>query len=113
VKHLSAILLVLLLTTVGYSQKIPAAVEFAVEKSKVNFFPNPATTTITFQFSIPIEKGYSLQVYSFLGRQVATVPVVNSRVSMNVSELMRGVYVFQLRDNNGRVLASNKFQVSR
>ena len=112
-KFIPAILLVVLLASTGYSQKIPASVEAASEKSKVHFFPNPASTTITFEFAVPIERGYSLQVYSFLGRQVATVAVVNNRVSVNVSDLMRGVYVFQLRDNNGRVIASNKFQVSR
>jgi hypothetical protein len=61
----------------------------------------------------PVERGSSLQVYSFLGRQVATVPVNAQRVTVNISDYFRGIYVFQLRSPNGKVVETNKFQVSR
>jgi len=31
---------------------------------------------------------------------------------VNVSDFYRGVYIFQLRDKNGRMIDSGKFQVS-
>jgi hypothetical protein len=92
------------------AQKVPAPTP---QKVSIRFYPNPASTVINFDFGIPIEKGYTLQVFSFLGRNISITPVNSSKVSINVSEYFKGVYVFQLRDADGRIVASNKFQVSR
>jgi hypothetical protein len=113
VKPISVILVFLLVCVSSFSQKTPSQVTPVSSRSSIHFYPNPASTTINFEFAMPVERGFSLQVFSFLGRQVLSVPVSSSRVSLNVSDLFKGVYVFQLRDANGRVVASNKFQVSR
>jgi hypothetical protein len=83
------------------------------EKAMIRFYPNPATSIINFEFKIPVYSGYTLQVFSFLGRKVLTVLVTNTKTSVNNSELNRGIYVFQLRDTNGRIVESNKFQVNK
>jgi hypothetical protein len=83
------------------------------EKSLVKFFPNPAINFINFEFREMPPSGSSLQVYSFLGRQVAIVPVNAKRITVNVSELFRGIYVFQVITPSGKVFETNKFQVSR
>lgn len=82
-------------------------------KVQVRFFPNPATNFINFEFKEPLERGSVLQVFSFLGRQVASVPVQSQRVTVNVSEYFRGIYIFQLRLPSGKVVETNKFQVNR
>ena len=97
----------------AFTQKSLLQVGGAQEVKSVRFFPNPASTTITFEFAEIVEKGYSLQVFSFLGRQVLTVPVTGSRISLNVTDFMKGVYIFQVRNSSGRIVATNKFQVSR
>lgn len=79
----------------------------------MKFFPNPAVNFITFEFRENPPSGSSLQVFSFLGRQVAIAPVNAKRITVNVSELFRGVYVFQVRTPSGKVLETNKFQVNR
>lgn len=91
----------------------PVATPVSAQKTIVKFFPNPAVNFITFEMKEPVERGASLQVYSFLGRQVASVPVNAQRVTVNVSDYFRGIYVFQLRLPNGKVVETNKFQVSR
>ncbi|CAN5630809.1 hypothetical protein BH10BAC3_BH10BAC3_24350 [soil metagenome] len=112
-KHFSFIALLILLSAASFSQKTLPQQVGAQETKSIRFFPNPASTTVTFEFNEAIEKGYSLLVYSFLGRKVLTVPVTGSRISINVTDLMRGVYIFQVRNANGRIVATNKFQVSR
>ncbi len=94
------------------AQKAPAAPS-SPQTTLVKFYPNPAVNFITFEIKEPVERGSSLQVYSFLGRQVASVPVNAQRVTVNVSEYFRGIYVFQLRSPSGKVVETNKFQVSR
>jgi hypothetical protein len=82
-------------------------------KVQVRFYPNPASNFIHFEFKEPLEPGAMLQVFSFLGRQIASVPVQSQRVTVNVSEYFRGIYVFQLRTPSGKVVETNKFQVNR
>ncbi|MES2646620.1 MAG: T9SS type A sorting domain-containing protein [Bacteroidota bacterium] len=112
-KSLMLILVSLLLANATFSQKVILQQPGIQQIKSIRFFPNPASTTVTFEFNQAIEKGYSLQVYSFLGRQVLTVPVTGPRISINVSDLMKGVYVFQVRNSSGQIVATNKFQVSR
>lgn len=112
-RYIYLILFFLLVSTASFSQKVQGPAGSVPQKNNVQFFPNPASTTITFEFSINAEKGSNLHIYSFLGRKVLSVPVTGNRVSVNVSNLMKGVYIFQVTDNNGRVIATNKFQVSR
>lgn len=83
------------------------------EEKKVQFFPNPATTFLTFEFRELPKRGSQIQVFSFLGRQVKTIQANAQKVTVNISDLSRGVYVFQVRDPNGRILESNKFQVAQ
>lgn len=81
--------------------------------AQVRFYPNPAVNFITFEIKEPVDRGTTIQVYSFLGRKVASVPVNSQKVSVNVSDYFRGVYVFQLRSPNGKIVETNKFQVNR
>lgn len=79
----------------------------------VRFFPNPATTLVTFDFQKAYERGYSIQVYSFLGKKVFESKNMSQRTIINLTDYNRGVYVYQLRDRSGRMVESGKFQVSR
>lgn len=82
-------------------------------KTICKFFPNPAVNFVTFEFKEEQERGTVIQVYSFLGRLVATVPVNSRRLTLNVTDYFRGIYVFQIRTPNGKVIETNKFQVNR
>lgn len=97
----------------AFSQKALPQLYAADDAKTVRFFPNPASTTITFELKEPAEHGTVLQVFSFLGRQVLSIPVTGNRITVNVTDLIKGVYIFQLRTSNGRVIETNKFQVSR
>jgi hypothetical protein len=79
----------------------------------MKFYPNPATSFINFDFQKGYDKGYSIQVYNFLGKQVSEVKNVSPKTTLNISDYNRGIYIYQLKDNNGRVIESGKFQVTR
>ena len=111
VKRIVVILLLTSLVQTAFAQK-----DFGSDnrsKSSVRFFPNPASTTINFEFSTPVEKGAVLQVYSFLGRKVGHLPVTGNRLTVNLTEFVAGIYIFQLKDAAGRIVESNKFQVAK
>ena len=77
------------------------------------FYPNPAVSYIIFELEKEPNQTYTLQVYSFLGKMVKDVPDIVDRYSVNVSDLTRGLYTFQLKDQSGRVTDSGIFQVNK
>jgi hypothetical protein len=80
----------------------------------LRFYPNPATTTITFDFQKAYDKGYSLQIFNaVLGRKMVEQNNVANKVSFDLSNFTRGVYVYQLRDKTGKLVETGKFQVSK
>lgn len=87
--------------------------DYKENKNLVRFFPNPAVNTITFEFKEEQPKGTNIQIFSFLGRQVANIPVNSQRVSVKLTEFYSGIYVFQVRTPNGKIAETNKFQVNR
>jgi hypothetical protein len=87
----------------------------APNTSKVlRFFPNPATTVINFEFDKSVESTSVIAIYSFYGKKMGEQRLSNKKVSFILDEnYTRGLYVFQLRDQAGRLIESGKFQVSK
>ena len=81
--------------------------------SIVKFYPNPAISTINFDFQKPADKIFSLQVYNFLGRKMVEHANINERITINLADFNRGVYIYQLLDKTGKIVESGKFQVSK
>jgi hypothetical protein len=79
----------------------------------IRFYPNPATSIINFDFERNYDKSYSFQIYSFVGKKVFELNNIAPKTIVNLNEFYRGIYIFQLRDRNGKVIDSGKFQVSR
>ena len=79
----------------------------------VRLYPNPATSLVNLDLGTAINRGYSLQVYSFLGRKMFEVSNISQRVTISLTDYNRGVYIYQLRDHNGKLVETGKFQVSK
>lgn len=77
----------------------------------VQCYPNPANTVINFEFNKTTEKNLTLSVFNFIGKRVDEIRVTNSRVVINLDQYFRGLYFYQLKNREGRVLESGKFQV--
>ena len=83
------------------------------EAKIVRFYPNPASSMITFDFQNNFDKSYSFQIYNFLGKKVYDAPSVTPKTVVNLSDFYRGVYIFQIRDKNGKIIDSGRFQVEK
>ena len=79
----------------------------------IKFYPNPATTIINFDFQKDYHNSCSFQIYSFVGKKVLELNNVAPKTIVNLNDSYRGIYIFQLRDRNGKVIDSGKFQVAR
>ncbi len=112
-KRVLPILLILLFTGLcsqGQGSRIPSG---DGNDKVLKLYPNPATTYITFDFQKEHEKGFSIQVFSFLGRKMYESQNVNPRTTIDLAEYNRGVYIYHLRDQSGKLIESGKFQVSK
>ena len=79
----------------------------------VKFYPNPATSVINFDFQKNVDKVYNFQIFSLTGKKVYEISKVDQKTSVNLSDFYRGIYVFQLKDQFGKLVDSGKFQVSK
>lgn len=109
------ITIILVTTTQAKSQgRVPVP---ETEGKIVKFYPNPAVSYITFELGRDLNnntnKTYSLQIYNFLGKKVYEVSNLNAQTKVDLTNFVRGLYIFQLKDQNGRVDESDKFQVNK
>lgn len=82
--------------------------------AKIYFYPNPATSFITFDIQKQTEKEYLIYIYNFLGRKVFTISSNSNKITVPLDNFFRGIYIFQIIDKaNGSIVQSNKFQVNK
>ena len=105
---------IILLSTAAYSQTRPAMGTAGSQATILRFYPNPATTVITFDFQKSYERGYSLQIFNaVLGRKMIEQTNIADKTTIDLGNFIRGVYVYQLFDRTGKLIETGKFQVSK
>jgi hypothetical protein len=107
------LLLFLLLLTVGFTFTASAQKSSNGAVKVLKFFPNPAKDFIQFEVTKSFEKGLNLQVYNFLGRKVVDLKNINPKLSINLQDLVRGLYLFQLTDKQGKIIETGRFQIDK
>ena len=86
-----------------------------IQVKAVKCYPNPAVSFINFEFPADyLSKSYSLQVFSFTGKKMLemNINVAKSTITFT-NDFYRGIYIYQVRDKDGRIMETGKFQVSR
>ena len=85
----------------------------AVMVHTVKCYPNPAISFINFEFpSTYLNQKYTIGVYSFSGKKMFESNVSAARMTFNFNgDFFRGIYIYQLKDNSGRIVETGKFQV--
>lgn len=112
-KRILTILSIILLTAIHSQGQASRSSSPDPGDKLLKLYPNPATTYVTFDFQKAVEKGYSIQVFSFLGRKMYESQNPTPKTTIDLSEYNRGVYIYHLRDQSGKLLESGKFQVSK
>jgi hypothetical protein len=109
------ILFIALLVTVQVKSqdRVSFAQEPNAELKVARFYPNPATSFITFEFKRESDnnKSYTFQVFNFAGKKVYETDNVNAKTVIDLSNFYRGIYIYQVKDQNGKIIESSKFMV--
>jgi hypothetical protein len=46
-----------------------------------------------------------------MGKKIIEIKNTPSRINLNLVDFFRGIYIYQLRDKNGNIMETGKFQV--
>lgn len=76
-------------------------------------YPNPAISYINFKFDKTVQSSSKLAIFSFTGRKMEEFNITGSIIKVSLTDYFRGLYVYQLRDANGAILESGKFQIKK
>lgn len=79
----------------------------------LRFFPNPAVSVINFEFTSAFDRNATVEIYNFIGKKVYTTRTTSAKITIPLTDFFRGLYIFQLRDRNGKIIESGKFQVAK
>ena len=83
------------------------------KQPKTTVFPNPARSFIRIQHSYEGKEPIRLIIYNFLGKKQLEVVRPSNTIQLDLSEYRRGIYVFQFRDLQDRIIETGKFQVEK
>lgn len=106
-KHVSFIIILL----AGFQFSGLSQDHFSGSVGYLRYYPNPASSFINFDYLKPTEKTHTLQVFNFMGKKVYELKNTPDRNFIPLEDFYRGIYIYQLRDRNGKILESGKFQV--
>lgn len=112
-KHSLVLLLLIFTGLFVRGQQRDAMFHPSLASRQVKYYPNPATSFLNIEFSPSLQKQTRLQVFNFLGNQVMDIPANTERVRMDLADLKRGIYIYQLKDRSGKVIESGKFQIEK
>ena len=112
-KRILPILSFILLTAIQSQGQASRPTPASDPGEKVKLYPNPAQSYITLDIQKSYQKGMSIQIFHFLGRKMYETQNVGEKTTLDLGEYSRGVYIYHLRDQNGKLVESGKFQVSK
>ncbi len=106
--------LLLCFLTVGSSFVAEKEGNYILNTKIIKAYPNPANSYIIFEFDKTVDRSFTLQIYAFYGRKMTEIHISDSKININLDDnYMRGLYIYQLVDQSGKIIESGKFQVNK
>jgi Secretion system C-terminal sorting domain len=112
-RQILPILLLTLFTTFGAIAQDGRTPGTEVAGKAMKLYPNPATSYVTFELQKSNQKGLAIVVYSVLGKKMYEAQNVAEKTTLSVTDYTRGMYIYHLVDQSGKIIEYGKFQVSR
>jgi len=79
--------------------------------ASVKVYPNPAKDVINFSIDGNVAK--TIHVMDITGRSIEVVRINDNDTQINISNYSNGIYLYQIKSEDGQVIKSGKFNVSK
>lgn len=74
-------------------------------------YPNPANAYIIFEVDNSVVNTHTLFICSFMGKKTHDIQIQQNKITIDLQQQQRGVYIYQIRDKYSRIVESGKFHV--
>jgi hypothetical protein len=112
-KKILPILTIILFTTLSSQGQQERGITNEIAQRVLKLYPNPAVSFIKIEIQKNTDNGYNLQIINFLGKQVYEIKNLNATTTLDLATFPRGVYIYQLKNREGKMVESGKFQVAK
>ncbi len=114
-RRVIAILSFCLIATLSlHAQSARPVATVSISDRIVKLYPNPATSYITFEIQSNYKKGLSIYIFNgVLGKRVYETANIAAKTTVTLNDFSRGMYIYHLIDETGKIIESGKFQISR
>lgn len=75
--------------------------ENPTQNPQFSIYPNPASESITIDFSAYPNDDSFVEIFSIEGKLVKRFPIIQKKTEVRISELLSGVYIVKVSDNSG------------
>ncbi len=110
---LSALIVVVFFLS-GFNVTAERTSPFENQAKVIKCYPNPATSVVNFEFNGQADNTASLEIYSFTGKKMTNLPFSSNKITIQLNnDFFRGIYIYQVKDKNGKTIETGKFQVEK
>lgn len=98
----------------GFNVTAERTSPFENQAKVIKCYPNPATSVVNFEFNGQADNTASLEIYSFTGKKMTNLPFSSNKITIQLNnDFFRGIYIYQVKDKNGKTIETGKFQVEK
>jgi hypothetical protein len=91
--------------SVGIGQKM-------AQLTRVSVYPNPAKNEITLEADLNSSNA-RIELIDITGRVMVSEAFTSERITLSLSNIKNGIYFYQISDDKGQILSTNKFVVAK
>lgn len=85
--------------------------EISLASQSVKLYPNPSNEMINFSIDGSVAK--KINIMDITGRIIEVLNIVMGDTHLNISEYSNGIYIYQIKSDDGEMIKSGKFNVSK
>ncbi len=89
---------------IAASKKDTILTKLAIKSFAAKIFPSPAVSSVTVEYVNASAMGVKIiNVYNVLGSKVLTAQLTATKTALNISSLIKGIYIVSIEDGNNKV----------
>lgn len=90
------------------AEEVTSVVDPADKTQNLHVYPNPTSGLTTVAFASSFNLHYQVSIFDFSGKKVVDKKFINDKFSLDVSSWTNGIYLVELKDENGNLVGTER-----